>query len=217
MNNQSARINMIKQQLRTGDVLDASILSLYELIPRHEFVPEQFSHFAYSDMQIPLVHGQRMLNPLEEGQILQALGLTGNETVLEIGTGTGFFTALLSKLSKKVITVDYYSEFTANARKHLQTHACNNVTFITGDGSRGWLENAPYDVMILTGAVRQLTETHLLQIIPGGKLFAIEGQSPVMSGNLYQLSQNEVWQKSVLFETDIPYFVDNLKQKEFIF
>ena len=75
--------------------------------------PKQIAHFAYSDMQIPLTHGQRMLTPLEEGKILQALNLKGNETVLEVGTGTGFFTALLSKLCKKVISVDYYSDFTA--------------------------------------------------------------------------------------------------------
>ncbi len=86
----NAQTNMIKQQLRTGDVLDEKIINLYDLLPRHEFVPHAFQHFAYSDMQIPLAHNQRMLTPLEEGKILQALALQGNETVLEIGTGTGF-------------------------------------------------------------------------------------------------------------------------------
>ncbi|MBA2648746.1 MAG: protein-L-isoaspartate O-methyltransferase [Legionella sp.] len=217
MNNQSARTNMIKQQLRTGDVLDESILNLYNLIPRNEFVPEQYSQFAYSDMQIPLAHGQKMLSPLEEGKILQGLQLTGNEIVLEVGTGTGFFTALLSKLCKKLISVDYYSEFTASAGRLLQSYDCNNVTLITGDGSRGWLENAPYDVLIMTGSIPRLTETHMMQIIPGGKLFAIEGLSPIMCGNLYQLSQNETWTKSILFETDIPSLVDKQKPEVFIF
>lgn len=120
MSYQSARINMVKQQLRTGDVLNESILNLYDVVPRHEFVPEQYSHFAYSDMQIPLNHGQCMLTPLEEGTILQALNLKGHETVLEVGTGTGFFTALLSKLCKKVLSVDYYSDFTNTASHHLK-------------------------------------------------------------------------------------------------
>lgn len=208
---------MIKQQLRTGGVLDESILALYELIPRHEFVPEQYAHFAYSDMQIPLAHGQRMLTPLEEGTILQALALKGHETVLEVGTGTGFFTALLSKLCKKLLSIDYYPEFTALASRQLHAHQCSNATLMTGDGSRGWLENAPYDVMILTGSILNVSETHLLQISPGGSLFVIEGEPPVMRGHLYQFSQNEIGRKLVLFETDIPLLVDALKPEEFVF
>lgn len=217
MSNNSARINMVKQQLRTGDVLKDSVLDLYTQIPRHEFVPSPFLQFAYSDMQIPLAHGQRMLTPLEEGLILQALNLKGSETVLEVGTGTGFFTALLSKLCKKVISIDYYSEFTQNAARKLKEHQCDNVELITGDGCLGWLEKAPYDVMVFTGAIEHLNETHLLQIVPGGKLIAIEGQSPVMQARIYTLDHNDVWDESLLFETDIPSLVDQLKPKEFVF
>lgn len=217
MSNHSARINMVKQQLRTGDVLNENILELYDLIPRHEFVPELFEQFAYSDMQIPLAHDQRMLTPLEEGIILQALDLKGNETVLEVGTGTGFLTALLSKLCKQVISLDCYPEFTLHATAKLRTHGCNNVELITGDACRGWLENAPYDVMVFTGAIDKLTETHRLQILPGGKLFAIEGRAPIMQARLYNLDHNAVWTESLLFETEIPPLMDQLKPKEFVF
>ncbi|ARB91993.1 protein-L-isoaspartate O-methyltransferase family protein [Legionella longbeachae] len=217
MSYQSARVNMVKQQLRTGDVLNESILNLYEIILRHEFVPEQFTHFAYSDMQIPLNHGQRMLTPLEEGLILQALNLQGHETVLEVGTGSGFFTALLSKLSKKVISIDYYADFTVQAEKKLKAHHCNNVELITGDACRGWLEKAPYDVVIFTGGLEKITETEKLQILPGGKLFAILGKSPVLQGRLYELDHNENWHESLLFETNIPLLIDKSKPKEFVF
>lgn len=217
MSNHSARINMVKQQLRTGDVLNESILNLYDVIPRHEFVPEHLAHFAYSDMQIPLAHGQRMLTPLEEGKILQGLELLGTETVLEVGTGSGFFTAMLSKLCKKVISIDYYSDFTLSAARKLEAHHCDNVELFTGDGCRGWLEKAPYDIMVYTGAIEKLTKTHKLQILPGGKLFAIEGKSPVMKAFLYTLDHHDVWQKSLLFETDIPPLLDQLKPKEFVF
>lgn len=217
MNNHSARINMVKQQLRTSDVLNESILALYDQIPRHEFVPEQFAHFAYSDMQIPLAHGERMLTPLEESTILQALELKGTETVLEIGTGTGFLTALLSQLCKKVISIDYYPEFSIQAANKLKTHRCTNVELLQGDGCRGWLERAPYDVVLLTGAVAQVTETHKLQVLPGGALFAIEGKAPVMQARLYRLDHNETWTESLLFETEIPALVDQLKPKEFVF
>ena len=217
MNNHSARINMVKQQLRTNDILNESILALYDQIPRHEFVPEQFAHFAYSDMQIPLAHGERMLTPLEESTILQALELKGTETVLEIGTGTGFLTALLSQLCKKVISIDYYPEFSTQAAKKLKTHRCANIELLHGDGCRGWLERAPYDVVLLTGAVAQVTETHKLQVLPGGSLFAIEGKAPVMQARLYRLDHNETWTESLLFETEIPALVDPLKPKEFVF
>lgn len=208
---------MVKQQLRTGDVLNETILNLYDVVPRPQFIPEPYSEFAYSDMQIPLAHGQRMLTPLEEGKILQALNLQGNETVLEIGTGTGFLTALLSKLCKQVISVDYFADFTAYASKKLKEHQCDNVELITGDGCRGWLEKAPYDVIVFTGAIEQLTDTHKLQVLPGGKMFVILGQSPVMQGLLYELDHNANWTKTLLFETDIPPLVDQLKPKEFVF
>ncbi|MFI4918826.1 MAG: protein-L-isoaspartate O-methyltransferase [Legionellales bacterium] len=217
MNNHSARINMVSQQLRTGDVLNESILNLYNKIPRHEFVPNQFTHLAYTDMQVPLAHGQKMLTPLEEGIILQALELKGHETVLEIGTGTGFFTALLSKLCTKVISIDYYPEFTASAARKLLAHECNNVELITGDGCHGWLEKAPYDVVVFTGALEILTETQRLQIVPGGKLVVIEGKPPVMRACLYQLNHDETWQESLLFETNTPLLIDQLKPKEFVF
>ncbi|MCL9683922.1 protein-L-isoaspartate O-methyltransferase family protein [Legionella maioricensis] len=217
MSNHSARINMVKQQLRTGDVLNESILNLYDIIPRHEFVPEHLAHFAYSDMQIPLAHGQRMLTPLEEGKILQGLELLGTETVLEVGTGSGFFTAMLSKLCKKVISIDYYPEFTSSAARKLEAHHCDNVELLTGDACHGWLEKAPYDIVVYTGAIEKLTKTHKLQILPGGKLFAIEGKSPAMQAFLYSLDHNDVWQKTMLFETDIPPLLDQLKPKEFVF
>lgn len=217
MSSQIARINMIKQQLRTGDVLDETILNLYNTIPREDFVPKEFEHFAYSDMQIELPHGQRMMSPLEEAQLLQALTLTGNETVLEIGTGTGFFTALLSHLSKKVISVDYFEDFTQSARHKLETHQCNNIELHTGNAARGWLDKAPYDVVVFTGALESLTDTHRLQVLPGGKLFAIIGNEPIMLGELHTLNKNGQWERELVFETSIPPLIDKTKPKEFSF
>ncbi len=214
---QIARINMVKQQLRTGDVLSESILELYPQIPREDFVPNEYKHFAYSDLQIDLAHHQRMLTPLEEGKILQALNLQGNEVVLEVGTGSGFFTALLSRLSKKVISVDYFADFTNAARKKLHEHQCTNVEFLTGDACHGWLEKAPYDVMVLTGAVESLLDTHRLQLLPGGKLFAIVGKEPVMQGQLHTLGRDGNWHEEIIFETSIPALIDKLKPVEFVF
>jgi len=208
---------MIKQQLRTGNVLNASILDLYETVPREAFVPEELKHFAYSDMQIPLRHNQKMMTPLEEASVLQALNLSGHEVVLEVGTGTGFFTALLSRLCKQVISVDYYSDFTTLARKQLEAHDRNNVELITGDAGRGWLDKAPYDVMVFTGAIDALTETHRLQLLPGGKMFTIIGRPPVMLGQLHHLDHDGNWDAELVFETCIPSLIDKLKPNEFVF
>ncbi|WP_242602095.1 protein-L-isoaspartate O-methyltransferase family protein [Legionella yabuuchiae] len=210
-------INMIKQQLRTGDVLDETILDLYRTIPRIDFVPEEYKHFAYSDMRLTLPHNQQMMTPLEEASLLQALRLNGTEVVLEVGTGTGFLTALLSRLSKQVISVDYFSDFTVHARKQLKDHQCQNVELITGDACRGWLDKAPYDVMVFTGAIEQITETQRLQILPGGKMFVIVGTVPAMQGQLHRLDHDGNWEAELIFETCTPPLIDKLKSKEFVF
>ena len=214
---QIARMNMVKQQLRTGDVLDKTILELFSSIPREEFVPNEYRHFAYTDMQIQLHHQQRMLTPLEEAKILQSLDLKGHEIVLEVGTGTGFLTALLSRLAKKVISIDYFSDFTTSAHKKLAEHHCSNVELHTGDASRGWMDNAPYDAIVFTGAVEELTETHRLQLLPGGKMFAILGKEPIMQGELFELDHDGGWTNELLFETSIPPLIDKLKTQEFVF
>lgn len=217
MSNQSARVNMIKQQLRTGDVLNESILALYNDIAREKFVPKEFKHFAYSDMQIELPHHQCMMTPLEEAKILQALDLQGHEIVLEIGTGSGYLTALLSRLCKKVISIEYFEDLTKRARQKLDEHLCTNVELLTGDGSHGWLDLAPYDVIVFTGALEQLSDIQRLQLLPGGKLFAVIGKSPVMHGELHSLDQNGIWHMNLIFETNIPPLIDKTKPKDFVF
>lgn len=217
MTNQNAQLNMVKQQLRTGDVLEEHILALFDEFPREKFVPESLQQFAYSDMQIPLPHQQFMMTPLEEGRILQALMLKGNETVLEIGTGTGYLTALLSRLCKKIISVDYFQDFTNAARTRLEQYQCDNVELVTGDGCRGWLEKAPYDVVIMTGATETITDTQRLQVLPGGQLFAIIGKEPVMKGILFSLDHDGTWTQKMLFNTCIPPLINKLQHKEFIF
>ncbi len=217
MNTQSTRINMVKQQLRTGDVLNETILALYNNVPRDEFVPTPFKPFAYSDMQIELAHQQCMMTPLEEAKLLQALALQGHEVILEVGTGTGFLTALLSRLGKKVISIDCYSDFVAHARPKLAKHQCTNVELLAGDAFDGWLDKAPYDVIVLTGALESLTETHRLQLLPGGKLFAIIGKEPVMQGQLHQLDHNGQWHTTVIFDTYLPPLINKKKPNDFVF
>lgn len=213
----SALPNMIKQQLRTNGVLNERVLDLFTEIPRHLFVPEAFQSIAYSDLQIPLAQGQRMLTPAHEGLLLQTLNLQGHETVLEVGTGSGYFTALLSRMAGRVISVDYFPEFTHAAQKKLTHAACNNVELYTGDACNGWFDKAPYDVIILTGAIDKITESLNLQVLPSGKLIAMLGHSPVVRTFLFTLDHKGTWEERFLFETDIPSLIDPLKSQEFVF
>lgn len=214
---QTSRTNMIKQQLRTGGVLQEAILSLFDEIPREEFVPAAFKAFAYSDTRIVLPHQQVMMTPLEEATVLQALMLNGTETVLEVGTGSGFFTALLSRLCKQVISVDCFADLTTNAQLTLAKHQCLNVDLITGNAALGWVDKAPYDVVVFTGALPELTETHRLQVLPGGRLFALVGTYPIMKSALHQLDHFGFWHSKELFETSLPPLISHREPTDFVF
>ncbi len=217
MNKQLAKNNLIKQQLRTNAVLDTSILDLYQSIDREAFVPPEYRAFAYSDMQIPLSHQQQMLTPLEEALILQALQLKGDERILEIGSGTGFFTALLSKRAQQIISIDFFETFTQRAQNNCTAQASTNIEFITGNGCQGWAARAPYDVVVFTGGIETITEIHKLQLQIGGKLFAIVGTPPAQSGNLYQIDATGKWSQQLIFETSTPLLSDKQRHQQFVF
>lgn len=217
LNTALAQSNMVKQQLRTGNVLNNTILNLYQTLPREYFVPREYKQFAYSDLQIPLGDGQTMLTPLEEATILQALKLNGTETVLEVGTGSGYFTALLAQCAHHVVSVDNNKAFTEKASKNLTQFNIENVTLYTGDAHRGWMDKAPYDVIVLTGAIDELTDIFRPQLMKGGKLFAIIGKDKAMQGTLFQLNQDDSWTKNVLFETSISRLMASHEAESFTF
>lgn len=217
MNYEVARINMKKQQLRTGNVFSEPVLALFDSIHRDEFLPFAYKPFAYSDMQIPLPHEQCMMTPLEEALLVQSLNLLGHEVVLEVGTGTGFLTALLSRLCKKVVSIDCYPDLTEMARQTLERHACTNVELLTGDASNGWVQRAPYDVIVFTSAMVALNETQRLQVAPGGQIFTIIGRRPVMQAQLHRLDHQGRWHEQVVFETCLPPLIDTLKPNPFVF
>ena len=197
--------------------MDKKIIQLYETVPRDDYVPLAYKPFAFSDGQIPLGHQQFMLTPLEEAAILQAIDLQGNETVLEIGTGSGFFTSLLSHCAKQVISVDIIEEFTSRAQKTCTAHSRKNIEFICADAHDGWFHSAPYDVIIITGAIPRLTESLKLQVNLGGKIFAIVGAHPVMSGIVYQVDHQNHWSQRMIFETDTSFLMGSHQQQRFVF
>ncbi|MDQ5910561.1 MAG: protein-L-isoaspartate(D-aspartate) O-methyltransferase [Pseudomonadota bacterium] len=137
-NFEQARFNMIEQQIRPWEVLDQRALDTLAQIPREDFVPERYRHLAFSDVAIPIGHGEIMLKPVVEGRLLQALALQPTDHVLEVGTGSGYLTACLARLSASVVSVDLIPDFIEEARRKLKAQGLNNVVLHVGDASRGW-------------------------------------------------------------------------------
>lgn len=212
-----ARTNMQKQQLKTGGIRSESLLNLLTEIPRSHFVPNEFHAYAYSDTRIPLHHGQTMMTPLEEATILQALDIQKHHTVLEIGTGSGYLTALMAHQAKQVISLEYYSDLTHYAQHKLAHFNYDNISLITGDGIHGYLEKAPYDIIVLTGAIEQLDKCFHPQLLQEGKLFALIGKNPAVEGRIYRLNKNDLWQYDTLFDTAIEPLVDRYQPTSFQF
>lgn len=213
-----AQINMQKQQLSTCGIHNESLLRLLSQVPREEFVPEKFRDFACSDFRIPLAHEQQMMTPLEEATILQALNVQKHHTVLEIGTGSGYLTALLAKQAKHVFSLEYYADLTQNAQKKLTAHNIDNVTLITEDGIHGYVEKAPYDIIVLTGSVENLDKSFHPQLLHEGKLLTIIGKAPFMEVNLLTLDNaQEKWQTKTLFETNVKPLINRFQKNAFQF
>lgn len=213
---ENARENMLKQQIRACKVLDVLVLDTIAHTPRHEFVPEALVSLAYAEVAIPLPHGQEMLTPGVEASILQAVNIQKTDRVLEIGTGTGYMTALLAKLAAHVFSIDIFEEFTLSASQKLQYHGLLNTTLITNNAARGWREHAPYDVMVVTGSMPVLPEEFLQQLRPHGRLFAILGEAPAMSGVLFHRQSTRV-EETVLFETVTPAILHAITPDKFEF
>lgn len=214
---EQSRFNMIEQQIRTWEVLDPVVLTLLKDVPREDFVPPQYLGLAFADLEIPIGHGQMMLSPKMEARIVQSLNLKKTDKVLEIGTGSGYMTALLAKLAQQVVSVDCVPELTATARKNLERHHIANVTLEVGDAAHGWTANAPYDVIVLTGSVPILPEGLQQQLTIGGRLFAVVGEAPVMEATLIRRVADQAFRSDVLFETCVPELTGAPQPERFSF
>ena len=203
MNFEQARFNMIEQQIRPWDVLDQRVLDLLAEVPREDFVPPQYRNLALVDMNLPLGHAEVMMSPKLEARLLQALDIKPFETVLEVGTGSGYLTALLSKLAKQVYSIEIIPEFIKSAQVKLADHGIINVTLEEGDAAQGWSLDAPYDVIVITGSLPLLSDTFKQSMNIGGRLFAIIGDSPSLEATLITRGGEFEWTEEGLFETDL--------------
>ncbi len=214
---EQARENMVKQQLRTWEVLDPRILDLVAEVPREEFVPEQYRELAFADAEISIGQGQRMMAPKVEARILQALNIQPTDKILEIGTGSGYLTACLARLGGSVTSLDTQADFTTRATQLLQQQGIDNVQLITGNGMEAAQELGPFDVIVLTGSLPKISEKLTRQLNMGGRLFGVAGNSPAMEAVLITRFGDYQWREELLFETDLERLEIPDATAEFVF
>lgn len=217
MNFDQARFNMVEQQIRPWDVLDERVLGLFESIHREDFVPVRYRKVAFADLAIPLDNDQCMMKPVVEGRLLQALELQPDETVLEIGTGSGFITACLAQMAKRVVSVDIFARFSSEAEAKLKEKNIQNVEIETGDAMAGWQPEQAHDVVVVTGSVPVVPEHFLGWVNPGGRLFIICGEAPAMEAKLLTRLDATQWREESLFETDLARLINAGQEPQFEF
>lgn len=201
-----ARELMVEQQVRPWDVLDAGVLEVIGRLPREAFVPEAQRALAYADVELPLGHGARMMKPVVEGRMLQALDLQPGESVLEVGTGSGYSTACLAALAREVVSIELVPELAAAARARLDTTGLGtNVRIETADALH-YTPSRTFDVVCVTAAVDTVPARFLEWLRPGGRLFVVRGRAPAMEAALLRHT-GDVNAPAIesLFETELEY------------
>lgn len=211
------RYNMVESQIRTWEVLDQAVLDTLFAVKREEYVPPQYRSLAFVDMEIPLGHGEVMLAPKLEARMLQELTLRPTDRVLEVGTGSGYMTALLAQRAAHVYSVELHADLSAEAGSRLALHGVRNVTLEVGDAARGWSKHAPYDAIVLTGSVPMLAAPLKAQLRTGGRLLAIVGEPPAMTATLVTCVTEGAWNQTGLFETCIAPLRNAPQPERFVF
>ena len=203
MNIEQARFNMIEQQIRPWDVLDTEVLELLHVVKRENFVPVAHKALAFVDTEIPLPGGENMLFPKIEARLLQDVMVKKHESVLEIGTGSGYMAALLAHRARHVTTVEIAPELKTLAEQNLAANGVANVTVELGDGAQGLTNGAPFDVIVVSGSLPELPEALLKQLKVGGRLAVIIGQAPAMKAQLVTRTGEAGYDTRTLFETSV--------------
>ncbi len=217
MDIEQARFNMIEQQIRPWDVLDTRVLDVIRTVPRELFVPEQYKNLAFADIEIPIGHDQIMMSPKVEARMLQALQILPHDQVLEVGTGTGFVTACLATLAQHVTTSEFHSDLSVSAKQCLEKAKLGHIEFYVGNIFDQLDSLELFDVIAVTASVPAYPAQFARHLRPGGRLFVIVGQRPVMSATLFTCVAENEYRQETLFETELPPLHKLSKEKVFSF
>ena len=217
MDFEQARFKMIEQQIRPWEVLDASVLDLLSVVRREDFVPPAMKMLAFADLELPIGRGQTMLAPKIEARLLQELGVRKTDVVLEVGTGSGYMAALLASKAEYVVSIEIDPVLASIAEKNLARAGIANVSVEVGDAARGWSEQAPYDVIVISGSLPILPDPFLHQLKVGGRLAAIVGEAPAMSAQIVTRTEEDAWTTVKLFETVVAPLANVERKSAFAF
>lgn len=215
-NNEAARQQMVGQQVRAWDVLDLKVLEALKIVRREAFVPAAFASVAFADAPIPLGHGQFMLPPKVDGRILQALDLKPTDTVLDIGSGSGFLAACLGQLAARVRSIELHADLAEFAARNLLAASANNVGVETGDGTQ-LDETDRYDAIVVSGSLPVYDERFERALKTGGRLFVVVGPAPVMEAWRVTKTGAGTFVRTSLFETSIEPLVNATRPSPFVF
>lgn len=216
-NIEQTRFNMVAQQIRPWYVFDDTVLDLLYKLKREEFVPDESRAMAFVDMEIPLRHGQVMLTPKMEARIVQELHINKTDKILEVGSGSGYMTALLAEKGAHVYSVEIIPELKTMAENNLRTHGIANVTLELGNAAQGWSQHGPYDVIVLTASTPVLPDAFQNSLNPGGRLFAIVGEDPVMKALIVTCVAPGEFTTANLFETSTAPLINARQPTRFSF
>lgn len=221
MDFEKARFLMVEQQIRTWEVLDQGVLDLLFAVKREDFVPIAYRSLAFVDMEIPLDHQQTMMAPKLEARILQEVAPKSNERVLEIGTGSGYLTALLAKQAESVTSIDIFENFSLAAAATLARIGVINVHLKTGDAAESAVSilasHETFDVIVLAGSVPMLPKAYLDMLNLNGRLFAVVGDAPAMKATLFTNTGDTAFTADDLFETVLTPLINAKQPSRFEF
>lgn len=213
-----ARFNMVEQQVRTWEVLDARVLDVLRTVKREDFVPARYRKMAFADLALPIEGGERaevMMKPVVEGRMLQAIDASDACSILEIGTGSGFITACLGHLGREVTSIDIEPRFVERAASRLASAGVANVRLDVADATT-WEPGRQFDVVCVTGAVAEVPQRFKSWLRVGGRMFVVRGLSPAMDASLVTRVTEHDYRADSLFETDLPYLVNAAPPKRFV-
>jgi len=217
MDIKQARKNVIEQQIRPWGGLNVRANQALSDIPRENFVPEEYLSLVFADIEVPLIGDAKMFSPKIEGRILDSLDIQGHETVLEIGTGSGYFTSVLAKLSQSVVTIELDEQLSELAQNKVKELNLNNVTFINDDALAYNFDNEQYDTIVIGCSLPNENENFFRLLKPDGKLFMVVGTINQMQATLVQRTNENKWQSKSLFETHLDYMKGTEPSVKFAF
>ncbi|MCT7665634.1 methyltransferase domain-containing protein [Shinella kummerowiae] len=216
MDYKAARTKMVDNQIRTTDVTSHEVLDAFLTVAREEFVPAAAKPLAYIDDDIQLVPGRYLMEPSPLAKLIQLADVVATDVVLEVGCGTGYASAILSKLGSSVVAIESDATLAATATETLSRLGYDNVAVVVGDLEAGYAPEAPYDVVFVHGAVEFVPDALLAQLRDGGRFVVVEGYGNASQARLYIKEGGHVSERTV-FNTAVKPLPGFRKAKEFVF